>query len=382
MTARSTATAHPAAPNPRLRPLPALALALVAALSGAACTVEIEAESVDTETRSLEQSFPIAAGETVRLANLAGTMLVEPGPAGEVRVEATIHAAGRNPAETQELLDGMEWIRHEDGWALSYPVREHSKFHYPREGTFGWADRNTSKYLGRRVTVVGGKSGSIPTLYADLRVIVPAEGAVELRNVVGPIDGGDLAGDLTLDTGTGDVKVTSFSGDLTVDTGSGDVEIGRAEGTVNVDTGSGDVHLGEVNGERVLVDTGSGDVEVGPGRLRSITVDTGSGEITLRDVDAETIEADTGSGDVVIESPLDWARRVVVDTGSGDVEIYGDPRATFRITADQGSGELDVRYDDVRWLRDGREITGAERGDLHTTIEVDTGSGDCVLAPR
>jgi hypothetical protein len=382
MTAPSTSTPNRPRPGSPLRAFPALAVALLAALALAGCSVEISAEPVDTETRPLDQSFPLAAGETLRLANLAGAMEVEPGPAGEVRVEATIHAAGRNAGETRELLDGIEWVRHQDGWALSYPVREHSKFHYPREGNLGWVDRSTSKYLGRRVTVVGSKTASTPTLFADLKVFVPAEGAVELRNVVGTIDGGDLAGELTLDTASGDVRVTSFRGELTVDTGSGDVEVGRADGSVSVDTGSGDVDLGEVYGEKVLVDTGSGDVEVGPGRLRSISVDTGSGEIAVRGVDAETMEFDTGSGDIRVESPLDWARTLTADTGSGDVEIYGDPEATFRITADQGSGDLDVRYDDVRWIRSGREVVGAERGEMHTRIEVDTGSGDCVLAPR
>jgi hypothetical protein len=376
MTARSARPARRPAP-------PAAALALtLAALAGLACTVDIDAGPVATETRILEQAFPLVESDTLRLANLAGRMEIEPGPAGEVRVAATIHAAGRDAEETRRLLDGMAWVRHEDGWALSYPVDDHSRFHYPREGVFRWGSHNTTRYLGRRVTVTARKTPSTPTLYADLRVTLPPAGAVRLRNVVGAVDGGELAGDLTIDTGSGDVRLGAFRGALAVDTGSGDVRVAAVDGRAGVDTGSGDVEIGAVAGEQVTVDTGSGDVTVGPGRLRSLAADTGSGDITVRDVDAETMDFDTGSGDVIVDSALNWARSLAADTGSGDVEIHADPGATFRLTADQGHGDLVVRYGDVRWIKRGTRLVGAERGDMHTRIEVDTGSGDCVLAPR
>lgn len=375
MTARTARSAR--CPSP----VAALALAL-AVLASLACTVDIDAGPIDTETRVLERTFPLVEADRLRLANLAGRVEIEPGPPGEVRVEATIHAAGRDAAETQRLLDGMEWIPHEDGWALSYPVDEHTTFHYPREGVFRWGSHNTTRYLDRRVTVTARKSGSTPTLYADLRVTMPPAGALELRNVVGAVDGGELAGELKLDTGSGDVRIAAFRGALGIDAGSGDVRVDVIDGGADVDTGSGDVIVGKVSGDDVTVDTGSGDVRVGQGRLRSLAIDTGSGDIDVAHVDAETMEFDTGSGDITVESPLNWARSLTADTGSGDVEIYSFADATFRLTADQGSGDLDVRYDDVRWIRSGRRIVGAERGDMHTRIEVDTGSGDCVLAPR
>ncbi len=376
MTARSARIARRPA-----SPAAALTLAL-AALIGLGCTVDIDAGPVATETRTLEQAFPLAAGDSLRLANLAGRMAIEPGPDGEVRVEATIHAAGRDGEETRRLLEGMAWVRDEDGWALSYPVADHSRFHYPREGVFRWGSHSTTRYLGRRVTVTARKTASTPTLYADLKVFLPGAGKVKLRNVVGAVDGGELAGDLTVDTGSGDVRIAAFRGALAIDTGSGDVQVDAVDGRADVDTGSGDVVIGAVAGDEVTVDTGSGDVRVGEGRLRSLSADTGSGDIAAHRVDAETMDFDTGSGDIRVESPLNWARSLKADTGSGDVEIYADPEATFRLTADQGSGDLDVRYADVRWIKSGRRIVGAERGDMHTRIEVDTGSGDCVLAPR
>lgn len=374
MTARSVHSARRPA-------MAALTLALTLS-AGLACTVDIDAGPIETDTRLVERSFPLAEGGRLHLANLAGRLEIEPGPPGEVRVEATVHAAGRDADETRRLLEGMEWVRHEDGWALSYPVEEHARFHYPREGVFRWGSTNTARYLGRRVTVTARKSASVPTLYADLRVTMPPAGALALRNVVGAVDGGELAGELTIDTGSGDVGVASFRGPLGIDTGSGDVRVEAVDGSADVDTGSGDVIIGRASGDVVSVDTGSGDVSVGEGRLRALTIDTGSGDIEVAHVDAETMDFGTGSGDITIESPLNWARSLTANTGSGDVEIYGPPDATFRLTADQGNGDLDVRYADVTWIRSGRRVVGAQRGDMHTRIDVDTGSGDCVLAPR
>lgn len=374
--------------SPTHRPSPLrltmLALLLPLWVAAAGCTIDIDASTspVDTETRTFEHSFPVVPGETLQLANLMGEAELVAGSGDEVRIETTAHAAGRDEAQTQELLASLGWVRDGEGWALSYPVDDYTKYSYRRRPNFAWGSRTTTKYLGRRVTITSSGSGSVPTLFADLRIEMPDGADLKVRNVVGGVTGGELAGTLNVDTGSGDVTIESFRGDLVVDTGSGDVEVLRLNGSGNVDTGSGDVDLGELAGDGVVVDTGSGDVRFGPGRLRSLSVDTGSGDIEGRDFDAETMVFDTGSGDVFVSGPLDWARSVVADTGSGDVEIYGDAEASFRITADQGSGDLDVRYDGVSFIRDGRKIVGAERGDRHTVIEVDTGSGDCVLAPR
>ena len=369
------------------------AAVLLASVAGAAARAE--------ETRSFEKSFPLGA-TTLRLANLAGAVeltagggagRLEAGSGGAVRVEVTVHAEGRDAAETRALLDGMQWVQDRDQkgreiWALSYPVKRYDRFHYPTEKSESWfggfGSRTSTTYLGERVSVVGERSSSAPTLYADLKITMPAGADLGVRNAVGPIHGGELAGRLDLDTGSGDVDLAAFDGPLAIDTGSGDVRVGRVAGDTSVDTGSGDVNIGEtggVAGDKLDIDTGSGDVRVGAGKLTRLSVDTGSGSIRVTDLDAETFKLDTGSGDVTLRSPLVLARTVTVDTGSGDVEIYGGADASFRVAADQGSGRLDVRYADAELIRDRREVVGARRGDGRTRIDVDTGSGDCVIAP-
>jgi Toastrack DUF4097 len=365
--------------------------ALAAALAALTVLTALATPAAADQTRSLEKSFPLTSGATLRLGNLAGAVELTAGDGDAVRVEATLHAEGRDAEETGKLLAALEWVqgrdaKGNDAWLLSYPVKDYDSFHYPRPGEIGsWFGSSSSvHYLGERVSVVSHRSGSAPTLYADLRITVPRQSDLVVENAVGKVHGGELAGTLGLDCASGDVDLGGFDGKLEVDTGSGDVRVGRLTGAGSFDTGSGDVSVGEeggLNGSKVAVDTGSGDVQLGGGKLDQVVVKTGSGDVRVSDLDAAGIDLNTGSGDVTLRSPLAVATRVKVDTGSGDVEIYGGPDASFKLAADQGSGKLDVRYGDARLIRSGREVVGAERGDGRTRIDIDTGSGDCVVAP-
>jgi hypothetical protein len=367
---------------------PALAAALVCLLAGAA-----------------------SRDEVLRLANLAGRVEVVPGPLREVVVDATIHAEGRNAEESKRLLDGMDWVKGHDKkgreeWALSYPVDDYDSFAYPRPGReeisflgFDLGHTGTT-YRGERVRVYSRRRGSTPTLFANLRIAMPRNAYLAVRNVVGHVRGGHLQGNLTIDTGSGDVQLATFAGTLDVDTGSGDVTIASTRGetrvdtgsgdvTVNrwigngsVDTGSGDVTVSQVSAGKLSIDTGSGDVTVRGGAVATLLADTGSGSIRVLGVEVEEVEADTGSGDVVIESSLAETRRIVADTGSGSVRVLAGPAASFDLEASQGSGDLIVGYRDAQLRRDGRKVVGAVRGNGRTKIRCDTGSGDCEVSPR
>lgn len=379
---------------------------LLVALAVCGATVAQGGEP-STLTRSYRHSLPLSAGDTLRLANLAGALELVPGSGGELVVEATLHGRLADAAQTRGLLDGMRWVesrdrqgRHE--WALSYPVERFSSFSYPVKGGGGWWDdsRTSFEYLGRKVTIYSRPRADAPVLYADLRILLPADARVAVRNGAGSVRGGRLRADLGIDTGSGDVEIESFAGRLGIDTGSGDVDLGEVRAACTVDTGSGDVRVtllegegsvdtgsGNVEVERVVgaslgIDTGSGDVRVGGGQVGTLNVDTGSGDIRIEGVEVEVFRGDTGSGDVVLRSSLRSTRDVVVDTGSGSVRILGGANAGFDLEADQGSGDLVVGYTDAVYKRHGREIYGARRGDGRTRIRVETGSGDCVIEPH
>ncbi len=185
-----------------------------------------DAEPVDTETRTFTESFP--ADSPVRLANLAGSVEIVAGGGSQVVVETTVHAAGRDAAETQRLLDALRWeegeVKGKAGWALSYPLRDYDEYHYPGDGEnrgWSWGGHTSTKFQGEKVHVYGKRRGNRPTLYADLKITVPDGSTFALRNVMGEIRGGDLAANLDLDTTSGSVRLGSVDGSLAVDTGSG-----------------------------------------------------------------------------------------------------------------------------------------------------------------
>ncbi len=177
-----------------------LGTALAAALGATA------ALSAQEQVRSFQQPFP-AAGE-VRLANLAGHVEIVKGQGPSVVVEATVHAEAGGAAETQRLLQGMRWVKSHDKkgreeWALSYPVEKYRSYSYPKPNEkdheensglpsflsfLNVGGQTTTTYLGERVKIYNRK-GSAPTLYADLRIALPAGSNVAVRNAVGKVRG-------------------------------------------------------------------------------------------------------------------------------------------------------------------------------------------------
>ncbi len=367
--------------------------------------------------RSFSESFPISGEATLRLANLAGRVHLEPSSGTEVLVETTVYAEGRNASQTQELLDGMKWVSGKDRkgrevWYLSYPVGDFRGFHYPArkggedEESIWWKILNSfnlsqtsSSYMGEKVTLYGTKSRSVPTLFAEVTIHIPEGTRLAVRNVVGDVDGGEASGNLEVDTGSGSVKLAGFAGNLSVDTGSGSVRIGWVRGEVDVDTGSGAIRVGSLIGNgnfdtgsgsiriekvsagRVIADTGSGSIEIANGTVGTLEADTGSGSIRILGVEIETFVGDTGSGSVLLESSLANARSVDIDTGSGSVKIQAGADASFDLNTSLGSGRLVVRYDDATLRKRGHKVVGAKRGGGQTRIHVDTGSGGCTIGP-
>ncbi|HKI04791.1 MAG TPA: DUF4097 family beta strand repeat-containing protein [Thermoanaerobaculia bacterium] len=389
---------------------PALTAALTLLAGIAAIPASLHAEP---QTRAFRQAFPAGEGQ-LRLANLAGRIEIVRAPGHEVVVDATVHADMEGAAETQRILQGMKWVKSRDKkgreeWALSYPVDKYRSYHYPGNKNnddvpaflgFLGGNQTMTTYRGERVRIYAVKRSSTPTLYADLRVTLPAGGNVALRNAVGPVRGGDLDGTLAVDTGSGNVQIASHSGQLTIDTGSGDVLVGSAKGETSidtgsgsvivkrlvgngkVDTGSGDVTVQKLSAGRIAIETGSGDVTLQDGVAGKVIADTGSGGIRVIAVELEELAADTGSGDVVVQTSLAKARRVSAETGSGDIRINAGPNAQFEVVSDLGSGELLVGYADAVLRKDGRKVVGAKRGNGQTEIHVETGSGDCSIRPK
>ncbi len=402
---------QPIRPRPRHTGGRLTVLATLALAAGLGAAGRLAAEP---QTRTFRQSFPVTAGTAVRLANLAGQVELVAGSGNQVVVDATVHAEASGSAETQRLVQEMQWVaardaKGRDEWALSYPVDRYHSFFYPqprgKEESAFWSlfdsSSSSTTYRGERVRVYTGRHSSAPTLYVDLRVAVPPSSVLAVRNLAGKVHGGALAGSLALDTGNADIQLDGFSGQLRLDTGSGDVLLGACRGetaidtgsgdvvvrqlvgNASIDTGSGDVRIERVAAGRLAVHTGSGDVTVRDGSAGSLNFHTGSGGVRVLGVDSEEVVAGTASGDVRLSCPLGHTRHLTARTGSGDVTILAGAADSFDLTAQQGSGDLSVGYHDAVLRRSRRDkLVGARRGDGRTVIEVRTGSGDCSIRPQ
>jgi DUF4097 and DUF4098 domain-containing protein YvlB len=383
-------------------------LLVAAVLAGAGCHTGWSYESsirygmradrvTDDRTAVVTHRVPASSDRTVRVRNLAGHVRLEPSEGAEIEIVAHVHAKGASDAHTDDLLASMTWIEDRDDagrpeWTLDWPTDRHATLHYSTEGDGFRA--SVERTFGRKVTITTQKGAGVPTLYADLDIRVPAGSAFHVRTLAGPIDGGALSGDLTIDTCTGTVTLGPFDGVLTVDAGAGDVMVDSITGSAHLDTGSGDIQVDTIGGD-VHADTGSGDIRVGTvgGHAH---LDTGSGDILI-DVAEGGVHADTASGDIEIghaaaetltvstgsgriRTVLDGTRHVSAESGSGDVTMILGPDAAFDVHASLGSGALRVvGFDGARLRHDGRHVTGATHGSGGTRIHVETGSGDLTV---
>lgn len=318
--------------------------------------------------------------------NLAGKMTIVAGRGSQVVATVTVHA------EDDSLMNSMrlEQVRNKKGvrtMRVIYPIDQHSTFRYPGDGPgrsflgrmFGGNSNTSTRYAGERVKISNSKG---VLLYADVEVqLPPGSLSASFRNVVGKLRVQDVGGTLSFDTGSGDIEMENLSGTITANTGSGDVTINRMDGSFNADTGSGDIHVRDLRGDTIECDTGSGDVRIESARTSLIQADTGSGDIRVEHSETVEFEANTGSGDVYLETEGSLLERVSADTGSGDVILVLGPDASFEARGDIGSGDIISHYSDAQAIVHRREVIGYRRGDAHTRIDVDTGSGDLVLKP-
>ena len=150
---------------------------------------------------------------------------------------------------------------------------------------------------------------------SEITVVMPAESTLTVKTgsadtiVHGPLTG------LWVNTGSGDVSAELVDGNSELQSGSGDVRIVELRGSGRIKSGSGDVSVSRC--ADLTVSTGSGDV-----RIESVggqlVVKTGSGDVQVKET-ADDLSLSTGSGDLTVD--LARKGRYVVKGASGDVRI-------------------------------------------------------------
>ena len=199
-----------------------------------------------------------------------------------------------------------------------------------------------------------------------LTVTLP-EGA-ELENVRIHTTSGDMeipeiqAGELTLESTSGDIDVTTGTYKTAVCTTSGDQKIrlrgetggiaaDSTSGSIDLETGkiidieaattSGGVRVVSEEAENVMAASTSGRIDVSLGKVRALEINATSGQVraALPEEPGFTARVSTTSGDVTCELPA---------SKDGDRYVCGDGSAQVEITATSG----DVRIEAAETKKD------------------------------
>jgi DUF4097 and DUF4098 domain-containing protein YvlB len=162
----------------------------------------------------------------------------------------------------------------------------------------GRRDREAEEYIEENVRLELRKQGSKAVLISQFddrfRVINFRSRVINLtvkvpRNM-----------DVSIDDGSGELRVEQIAGRVQIDDGSGEIFIRDIRGDVSVDDGSGTIEVSDVVGN-LSIDDGSGTIEVNSIE-KNVEVIDGSGSIYIDGVGGDVIIRDDGSGSLHIQN--------------------------------------------------------------------------------
>jgi lia operon protein LiaG len=155
------------------------------------------------------------------------------------------------------------------------------------------------------------------------------------------------------------------------------VQVSQARGELSVDTGSGEVAVSDIRGEQISIETGSGQVTGSDVRSNQLSINTGSGEIQVSNLNAPQVNLETGSGAVTADMSGElW--NLSVNTGSGDVTLKAPPTLGAEVDIETSSGDIETDFE-VSVTRHARDHMTGRIGDGRGKIDIETGSGGIKL---
>lgn len=180
-------------------------------------------------TEMIEQIFEVTSPACLQVGNVCGSVIVQPGETGVIRVTAAKHThtgdASRTVVEISQAADG----------SVSANTR------YTGEGALGWL------------------FGSHPC-EVDYVVKVPAECAVKVSGVSSGTSITDIQGECEVRSVSGEVTLLGISGPLRLDTVSGSIAGQNLSGALKAKTVSGALSLHTSDFPQAEINTVSGEV--------------------------------------------------------------------------------------------------------------------------
>ncbi len=194
---------------------------------------------------------------------------------------------------------------------------------------------------------------------------------------------------LTLNSISGNIKVTDIKGEINAGTISGNVSITSAGAIAGAKSVSGNVEIVNAQGNESLdASSVSGDVTMQRVTVRRIDAGSVSGNVKLDEVQCDRAEAHSTSGNINFAGALAKRGRYALKSFSGEVHLAISGGTGFEVEATTFSG--DVRSDlpittrgtsDTDGRRKKRSLSGTY-GDGSAILELSTFSGSIVIAKK
>jgi DUF4097 and DUF4098 domain-containing protein YvlB len=207
-------------------------------------------------------------------------------------------------------------------------------------------------------------------------------GETHAEGISGEMRAAHISGSLHLSGKSGDLSAENLSRGGTLTAVSGDVRVKNVEGgRLEARSVSGDVSVenaGQSAPIDITVESVSGDTKLTQAR-GNIALKAVSGDVTAEHLEAITLQGQTVSGDVTIKLDSAFVGTLTTNTVSGDVTIQLPDGSNFRFTLGTQSGTLlcrheaqDASHTETLWT--GTVGTGAGNvtvqtlsGDVHLT---------------
>ena len=299
-------------------------------------------EQVERITRTLK----LGANGVLGLGNIAGDIVVTRGSGSDTTVEIVKTARGRDVNEAREMLQLVQVEIAERG---------------------GRADVRTRYPAGESSRRNGRRNFNVTVAYT---VTAPAGTRISIESISGNVKISDIKGDVSANTVSGDVRITGAGRINAAKTISGVVEItdAQVDGALESSSVSGDVVLRRVTARRI--DAGSV-----------------SGSITLEDLQCDRVSANSTSGSVLFSGPLARSGRYDLNSFSGEIRLALSGNTGFEIDANSFSGDvrsdLNITTRGAQSRSRGRQRTlNGTHGDGSAVLDLTTFSGSIVISRR
>jgi Toastrack DUF4097 len=256
-------------------------------------------------TRTVEKTFTVQPGGTLKVQTQGGDIKVLTGTGNEVRVTATEKIKADSAAEADELLKELDLSIEQAGDSVTATAK------YAREG--GW------------------HIGNWPPVSVSFTVTVPSRYNVNLNTSGGDIGLESINGHARLRTSGGNLKLDRVEGEVDGGTSGGDITLREGTATVKLSTSGGNIHVDRAGGEADL-STSGGDIEINSVRSR-LSASTSGGDVhaTIEGALKGDCKLTTSGGTVVVSVDKTAAFDLRARTSGGDVDAAG-----ITIAIDQG----------------------------------------------